>query len=143
MLWAKAFHIIAVVSWFAMLFYLPRLFVYHAMTETTDTQGRERFKVMEYKLYKYIGTPAMIATLILGFGTAAFSWEYYSSSTWFWLKIVLVILLVIYHHLCGYHVKLFRDDDNVKNHVYFRWFNEFPTILLIAVTLLVVLKRPL
>ena len=141
MLWIKAFHIIAVVCWFAMLFYLPRLFVYHAMAE--DQISKDRFKIMERKLYRGIGTPAMLASLILGGWLAGLSWSYYSDSTWFWIKICLVIVLVGYHHMCGKYMKLFQQDSNIKNHIFFRWFNEFPVIILIAVVLLVVLKQPI
>ena len=140
MLWVKAFHIVSVVSWFAMLFYLPRLFVYHAMAE--DTIGKERFKVMERKLYRAIGTPAMIATLVTGAWTASYAWDYYFNSVWFWIKVSLVILLVGYHHVCGAIIKRFANDQDAKTHIYYRWFNEFPTIILVAVVLLVVLKQP-
>ena len=141
MLWVKAFHIIAVICWFAALFYLPRLFVYHAMSE--DQISRDRFKIMERKLYRAIGTPSMIATVILGFWTAAYAWEYYASSTWFWIKVGLVVILIGYHHMCGKYLKIFQNDENIKGHVFFRWFNELPVLILIAVVLLVVLKQPL
>lgn len=140
MLWVKAFHIIAMVCWFAMLFYLPRLFVYHAMAE--DQISRDRFKIMERKLYRGIGTPSMIATVVLGFWVASFNWAYYSHATWFWIKVALVAILIGYHHVCGRYVKLFKEDRNVKNHIFFRWFNEFPVIILIAAILLVVLRQP-
>ncbi len=140
MLWVKAFHIIAVVCWFAMLFYLPRLFVYHAMSE--DQISKDRFKTMERKLYWGIGTPSMVLTIILGFWTAVYAWDYYASSTWFWIKVFLVFVLVGYHHMCGKYLKVFQRDGNIKSHVFFRWFNEFPVLILIAVVLLVVLKQP-
>lgn len=136
----KSFHIVALVSWFAMLFYLPRLFVYHSMTE--DTAGRERFKVMERKLYRAIGTPAMIATILFGAWTAYFFWSYYSISTWFWIKVALVIGLVGYHHMCGAYVKKFAQDLPVPSHKFFRVFNEIPVLFLIAIVLLVVIKKP-
>lgn len=140
MLWIKSFHIIAVVCWFAVLFYLPRLFVYHAMTE--DEAGKERFKVMERKLFRGIGSPSMVATLVFGGWTASYNWAYYSSSLWFWLKLLLVAVLVAYHHVCGAYIKKFARDEAPKNHVFFRWFNEFPVLLLVAIVLLVVLKQP-
>ncbi len=141
-LWIKAFHIIAVVSWFAALFYLPRLFVYHAMVEKADIVSNERFKVMERKLFRGICTPAMIATIVFGAWVSSLNWAYYSSASWYWLKIGLVVILVIYNQTCWHHVKKFRDDKNTQTHKYFRYFNEVPTLLLIAVVLLVVLKLP-
>ena len=138
MLWVKAFHIISVICWFAVLFYLPRLFVYHAMSE--DTISNERFKVMERKLIRGIGTPAMIATYIFGFWVTSYNLSYYNESTWFWLKIALVLILTIYYHVCIYFWKQFRDDNNTRSHIFYRWFNEFPVILLIVIVCLVVVK---
>ncbi len=140
MLWVKAFHIVAVICWFAMLFYLPRLFVYHAMAE--DKTGRERFKTMERKLYNGIGTPSMVATIVLGFWTASYSWDYYLNSLWFHIKAFLVVLLVLYHFTCGYYLKRFAQDMPTPNHIFFRIFNELPVFLLIAIVLLVVVKQP-
>lgn len=140
MLWVKAFHIISVICWFAVLFYLPRLFVYHAMTE--DSVGRERFKIMERKLYRGIGNPSMIATLVFGVWLVTYNWSYYAASTWFWLKVALVIVLMGYHHMCGAFMKQFQRDAVQKSHVFFRWFNEFPVIILIVVVILVVVKQP-
>ena len=137
---AKALHIIAVICWFAVLFYLPRLFVYHAMSD--DPISRERFKTMERKLYRGIGVPSMLATLIFGGWLLSFNWAYYSASTWFWLKIGLVVGLVGYHHMCAAFVKKFARDDNVPSHKFFRFFNEVPVLILIAVVFLVVLKQP-
>jgi putative membrane protein len=138
---AKSLHLIFLISWFAMLFYLPRLFVYHAMTE--DDGGRERFKVMERKLYRVIGTPAMVATLVFGLWTAYFGWSYYSISLWFWMKITLVVGLIGYHHMCGAYVKKFAADKPVPSHRFFRVFNEVPVLVLIVIVFLVVLKKPL
>lgn len=140
MLWIKAFHIIAVVCWFAMLFYLPRLFVYHAISD--DNVSKERFKIMERKLYKGIGTPSMIASIVLGGCLASLSWSYYSGTTWFWIKVFLVLILVMYHFYCGVIVKKFQQGTVTQNHVFFRWFNEFPVLILIAVVILVVVKQP-
>lgn len=123
-----------------MLFYLPRLFVYHAMTE--DKTSLERFKVMERKLYRGIGTPSMVATLFFGFWLSAFSWHYYISSPWFLIKVFFVTALVAYHFMCGFHIKQFRDNKNNKSHIYFRVFNELPVIALIAIVILVVVKQP-
>lgn len=141
MLWVKAFHIIAVVTWFAALFYLPRLFVYHAMSE--DSISRERFKIMERKLYRGIATPSMVAVIALGVWTASYNWNYYFEATWFWLKMALVTILLVYHFMCGFYVRCFGKDRVQHGHVFFRWFNEFPVLLLVAIVLLVVLKAPL
>lgn len=138
MLWVKAFHIIAVVCWFAALFYLPRLFVYHSMS--SDTLSRERFEVMERKLYRGIGSPSMLVTLILGGWLASMNWTYYNQSTWFWLKVTLVAALVAYHHACGWFIKQLKRPEPAYSHVFFRWFNEAPVLGLIAIVLLVELQ---
>lgn len=138
MLWVKTFHIIAVICWFAALFYLPRLFVYHAMSE--DNISIERFKVMERKLYRGIATPSMIATLVLGIWLASYQWEYYRGATWFWVKVALVVILVGYHHVCARHMRLLRDDIDPRGHIFFRWFNEFPVFLLIGIVIMVIVR---
>ncbi len=138
MLWVKSFHIISVVCWFAVLFYLPRLFVYHSMSE--DEISKERFKVMERKLLRGIGTPSMIATFIFGIWLASYNWDYYQHSLWFWIKMSLVVVLSIYHHICIHIWRQFCADKNTRSHVFYRWFNEFPVILLIAIVCLVVVK---
>lgn len=138
MLWVKAFHIISVVTWFSALFYLPRLFVYHAMSE--DNISRERFKIMERKLYRGIATPSMIATLIFGAWLSHNGWQYYSQSGWYWLKLFLVFILIGYHHMCLKFMNELRNDDGKRSHVFFRWFNEFPVALLVGIVILVVVK---
>lgn len=138
MLWIKSLHIISVICWFAALFYLPRLFVYHASCQ--DDISNERFKVMERKLLRGIGTPSMIATFIFGLWLVGYSWDYYQSSLWFWLKIALVAVLTVYHHLCIYFWRQFNADNNTRSHVFYRWFNEFPVLLLIGIVCLVVVR---
>jgi putative membrane protein len=137
MLWVKSFHIFFVICWFAGLFYLPRLFVWHAMTE--DSAGNERFKIMERKLYRGIMTPCMVLTLVFGAWMLYF-YPGFIRTGWMQAKIVLVALVVIYHHMCLYHMKQFRDDRNTHSHVYFRWFNEAPTVVLLLIIILVVVK---
>jgi protoporphyrinogen IX oxidase len=135
MLWLKALHIIFVVAWFAGLFYLPRLFVYHAQSE--DAVSRERFKVMERKLYRGIMTPAMVVTLILG----TWIWLGYGfRGGWLVAKLVLVALLVAYHLWLGRLAAAFARDANRRSHVFYRWINELPLVLLVAIVLLVVVK---
>ena len=136
-LWIKALQLISVVTWFAALFYLPRLFVYHAMAD--DEISRERFKVMERKLYRGIMTPSMIAVLVFG------GWLLYLNPGlmkmgWMHAKLALVFLLVGYHHVCLAYMKKFARDENSKSHVFYRWFNEAPVLILIAVICLAVVK---
>ncbi|MNM56550.1 hypothetical protein D3C81_677230 [compost metagenome] len=136
-LWLKAVHIIAVVCWFAGLFYLPRLFVYHAMSE--DQASRERFCVMERKLYRGIMLPSMLATLILGIWMLILNPAWLSQG-WMHAKLTLVVLLVGYHHACGAMLKRFARGENARGHVFYRWFNEVPVLFLIAIVILVVIK---
>jgi len=138
MLWVKAFHIVAVICWFAVLFYLPRLFVYHAMSE--DKISKERFKVMERKLIRGIGTPSMIATILLGIWLVSYQWSYYSGATWFWLKVACIAILVTYYFACIRIWKQFCADLNTRSHTFYRWFNEFPVLLLIIIVCLVVVR---
>lgn len=136
-LWLKAFHLVAVVSWFAALFYLPRLFVYHSMAE--DQISIERFKVMERKLYRGIANPAMMTSIALGLGMV-FVAPAIAQGGWFHAKMVLVALLLGYHFTCKYHLKRFAEDANTKSHIYFRWFNEAPVVVLILIAILVIVK---
>jgi len=134
-IWIKALHLIAVICWFAALLYLPRLFVYH--TQTDDEAGKERFKIMERKLYRGIMTPSMAFTLVFGFYLA---WQLGFSGGWLQLKIVLVGLLVVYHLYCGKLLKAFARDENKHGHVFYRWFNEFPAVLLVIIVILAIVK---
>lgn len=136
--WVLAFHLIAVICWFAALFYLPRLFVYHAMAE--DQISIERFKVMERKLYRGIANPSMIATVVLGLWLFSMAPQAYLSQGWFHLKALLVVLLIGYHYLCLGHLKKLADDRSDKTHVYFRFFNEVPVLFLVAIVILVIVK---
>lgn len=138
MLWFKAFHIISVICWFAAIFYLPRLFVHHALTE--DTATKERFKIMERKLYRGIMTPSAVLTILFGAIVISYNPQYYMSAGWMHAKLFCVALLLIYHFLCWQHLKNFRDDKNSKSHTYFRIFNELPVVLLIIIVILVVVK---
>ena len=138
MVWLKALHVIAVVCWFAGLFYLPRLFVYHA--ETEDVPGRERFKVMERKLYRGIMWPSMALTVVFGVAMLVQSWDFYRTQGWLHAKLALVALLVAYHFACGHFIKAFRDDRNTRSHVFYRVFNELPVLVLIAIVILVVVR---
>jgi putative membrane protein len=135
MLWVKAFHIVSMVTWFAGLFYLPRLFVYHAMA--SDRTSTDQFKIMERKLYYGIMTPGAVLTLVTGLTL----WLYYGiGGSWLYAKLVLVACLVAYHLWCGALLRALGDDRNTRTHVWFRWFNEVPVLFLIAVVILVVVK---
>jgi len=139
-LWLKAFHIIAIVCWFAALFYLPRLFVYHAAAE--DEIGQERFKVMERKLYKGIANPSMMLSVILGIAMVFTDTgkALVMSGGWFHVKMLLLAVLIVYHILCQKHMLALAEGRNNKTHVYFRFFNEFPVLILISMVVLVVVK---
>lgn len=135
MLWVKALHIVFVIAWFAGLFYLPRLFVYHAQAE--DTVSRERFKVMERKLYRGIMTPAMVLTIASG----AWMWLGFGvGGSWLHAKLVLVALLIAYHEWLGALMRAFARDANRHSHVFYRWVNEAPLLLLVPIVVLVVVK---
>ena len=135
MLWIKALHISFMVTWFGGLFYLPRLFVYHAMS--SDAISIERFKIMERKLYFGIMTPGAVLTIVFGL----WLWLGYGiSGGWMHAKLFLVLILVIYHVYCGKLLNDFKYDRNRFGHVFYRWFNEFPVLILFAVIILVVVK---
>lgn len=138
MLWIKAFHIIAVITWFAALFYLPRLFVYHAMSD--DAVSNERFKVMERKLYNGIMTPSAVVAIVLGLWLITLNPAFYMQAGWMHAKLTLVLLLIGYHVHCWIYLRQFREDRNKHSHVFYRWFNEAPVLLLIAIVILVVVR---
>ncbi|MAY35136.1 MAG: TIGR00701 family protein [Spongiibacteraceae bacterium] len=139
MLWIKAFHIIAMVCWFAGIFYLPRLFVYHAMAD--DAATRNHLKTMERKLYRFI-TPFAALTVVFGLILLAQNWRFYLGESWMQIKLALVVGLIIYHGYCGVLVKRFEQDENIRSHVFYRWFNEAPVLVLFGAVILVVV-RPL
>jgi len=135
MLWIKALHISFMVTWFAALFYLPRLFVYHAMSG--DAVSIERFKIMERKLFFGIMTPGALLTVVFG----TWLWLGYGfSGGWLHAKLGLVAVLLAYHVYCGKLLIDFKHDRNRHSHVFYRWLNEFPVVLLFAVVILVVVK---
>ena len=135
MLWIKSFHIVAMVTWFAGLFYLPRLYVYHS--QATDGTSIERFKIMERKLFYGIMTPGAILTLLFG----AWLWVGYGiSGNWLYVKLLLVGLVVVHHFWCFRVLKDFENDRNTRSHVYYRWMNEVPVVYLVAIVVLAVVK---
>lgn len=132
----KALHLIAIICWFAGLFYLPRLFVYHAMAEQ---KGNQMLQTMERKLYKYIMHPSMVLTWVFGLWMLYLIPEW-GQSGWLHAKLTLVFILTGYHHICGKYVKVFAQNQNQKTHKFYRYFNEVPTVLLILIVFLAVLK---
>lgn len=134
MAWVKAFHIIFITSWFAGLFYLPRLFVNHAMV--SDTATIERLTLMERKLYRFM---LPLAVLAIGFGL--WLWLGYGiSGGWLHAKLLLVAALIAYHLYCGKLMRDFSAGKNTKSHIWFRWFNEIPVLVLFAIVILVEVK---
>lgn len=141
MLWIKAFHVIFMVAWFAGLFYLPRLFVYHAKTNNELLSAQ--FKLMEHRLYYYITTPAGILTIIFGYWLISFNYTAYTHMMWLHVKLILVGTLVIFHLLCGKYLLDFKRDKNKHSEKFYRLFNEYPTIILIVTIILAVVKPAL
>ncbi len=138
MLWVKAFHIIFMTAWFAGLFYLPRLFVHHAMTE--DAATIERFKIMERKLFFFV-LPWAILTIAMGVWLLIdYAWQAYSHVGWLHAKLMLVVFLVAYYAYCGKLMLDFKHDRNRRSHVFYRWFNEVSVLLLAAIVILVTVK---
>ncbi|NIC39059.1 protoporphyrinogen oxidase HemJ [Halomonas desiderata] len=138
--WIKALHIVAVVTWFAALFYLPRLYVYHAMArDKGEQQAMNYFLVMERKLYRGIMTPSMIAVIVFGLWLL-YLMPHWLGMGWMHVKLTLVLLLVAYHHVCLIYLKQFAAGRCRRSHVFFRWFNELPVVVLLAIVILAVLK---
>ncbi|MDX8410530.1 MAG: CopD family protein [Mariprofundaceae bacterium] len=137
MLWIKAFHIVMMVSWFAGLFYLPRLFVNHA--GFADGPVHERLTMMEGKLFRFV-TPMMWLTVISGSWLAWLLWDVLGSEPWFWIKVAIIIALMAYHVYCGKLVRMFAAGRNTRSHVFYRFFNEAPVLGLMAAVILVVVR---
>lgn len=138
MTWVKALHLIFMIAWFAGLFYLPRLFVNHAMAE--EVEVKKRLALMENKLYRFI-TPWMVLTLVFGAWLLIdYAWEAYAQMLWLKIKLILVTILVVYHLYCGKIIIQLASKANLRSHIWFRWFNEVPVLILIAVVILAVVK---
>ena len=136
--WLLSLHLIFMVTWFSALFYLPRLFVYHAMS--SDSISVERFKVMEGKLYYGIMWPGGILTTLFGLGLLFTNLPFYSQALWMQLKLAVVVLVWAYHFYCGYLLKRFKEDCNAYGHVFYRWLNEIPVLFLAAIVILVMIQ---
>ncbi|MEP5766162.1 MAG: protoporphyrinogen oxidase HemJ [Halieaceae bacterium] len=137
MLWLKAFHIIAVICWFAGIFYLPRLMVYYAASE--DEATRRQLAVMARKLYRFI-TPIAAIAIVLGFALITINPDYYLTALWLQIKLLAVFALVIYHYYCGRLVRALQEDTDTHSHVFFRVFNEVPVLFLCLIVILAILK---
>ena len=137
-LWIKAAHIIGLVCWFAGLFYLPRLFIYHRAAK--DAISRERFEVMEAKLYRIIMNPAMVATLVFGIWALVGTWSHYRAAGWLWAKIGLAVLLIGHHHYCLRIMRSLASGDLAHGTTFLRVFNEIPTLVLVLAVVLAVVK---
>jgi len=135
--WVKVFHIVMMVSWFAGLFYLPRLFVNHAACTHDDIA--EQLSAMEARLYRFV-TPMMWLTLLSGTALAWMQWDYIQGETWFYLKVATVGFLVWYHFHCGCLVKTFAEQKNQRSHVFYRWFNEAPVLALVVIVIMVIVR---
>ena len=138
MIWVKALHLIFMIAWFAGLFYLPRLFVNHSMAEAEDVKNQ--LAIMESRLYRFI-TPWMVLTLVFGTWLIFdYAWEAYAQMLWLKIKLILVALLVVYHFYCGKIIRQLASNTSHRSHVWFRWFNELPVIILFVVVILAVVK---
>ena len=138
-LWIRAFHVISVIAWMSGMLYLPRLFVYH--TETTrGSPDSERFKIMERKRYYGIRTPGAVLTVALGVWMLVDGWEAYEHAAWMHAKLLLAAILIAYHLYCAKLLAGFKHDRNRRSHIFYRWFNELPVVILIAVVILVVVR---
>ena len=140
MLWIKALHIVFVTSWFAGLFYLPRILVNLAMVDASSSAERDRLLLMARKLYRFMG-PLMILALGLGL----WLWLGYgigrgAGQGWMHAKLAVVVLTLAYHHQCGRLLRVFERGENVRGHVWFRWFNELPVLFMLTAVVLVVVK---
>ncbi|MFT4729101.1 MAG: putative membrane protein [Granulosicoccus sp.] len=139
MLWIKSLHVIFMVTWFAGLFYLPRVFVYHSMTDISNKEQNETFKVMERKLLA-ITTMGAVLTLVFGTLLLVIWLPGLLTLAWMKLKLILVLGLFVYHLYCAKLVRIFRADQNTRSHVWFRWFNELPVAFLAGIVILVIVR---
>ncbi len=138
--WTKALHVISMIAWMSGIFYLPRLFVYHSQKDNTELSS-DKFKIMEYKLYNYIMQPALYLMWFFGslclFTPGIIDFQ---TDIWFHIKIVLVVLITIFHFYLGRQVSLFQENMNRHSEKFFRYINEIPTLLMIAIVILVIVR---
>lgn len=139
MLWIKSLHVIFMVTWFAGLFYLPRVFVYHSMSDQNNQAQMDTFKVMERKLLAMTNLGALL-TIVFGSLLLTVWLPGLMTLAWMKLKLLLVLGLIIYHLYCARLVRVFRDDANTRSHVWYRWFNEVPVVFLAGIVILVIVR---
>ena len=138
MVWVKALHVIFMVAWFAGLFYLPRIYVNLAMSD--EEAVRARLLIMAHKLYRFI-TPWMLLTIVFGLWMLFdYAWAAWSGMGWLHTKLLLVLLLIVYHVYCGRLLRAFESGENRRSHVWYRWFNEAPVLILFSVVILTIVK---
>ena len=137
MLWVQALHVIFMVCWFAGLFYLPRIFVYYAQADDINTQ--RTLATMARKLFKFV-TPFMVLTVIFGLWRLSYQWDYYISASLMQFKLGGVALLIAYHVQCGIYMGRINQGEDDKSHVFYRFFNEAPVLVLFAIVGLVYLR---
>jgi len=138
--WILAFHVMSFTSWMAMLFYQPRLYVYHREHEKNGASFTDVITIQEEKLYHFIGTPALWATLLSGLLMIYLNPALFKSGIWLHIKLVMIILLIAYHFSLGYFKKKLKDGTCTKSGKFFRAYNEVPTILMIVIVIMVVIK---
>jgi putative membrane protein len=139
MLWVVALHVIFVVTLFAAVFYLPRLFVYHALC--TEPSQSEQYKIMERRLFRGILVPSAVLVGLSGFWLLyGFGWAQQPHIMWLHIKLILVLGLYIYMGVCWKYLHDFKHDKNKHSHVFYRWFNEIPSVLLIIIVILAIVK---
>lgn len=138
-LWIKALHVISVIAWMAGQFYLPRLFVYHCQVNK-ETDENERFKIMEYKLLRYIINPAMIAAFLFGILLALTPGIIDWHAKWWVVKLVALLILTGYHGFCSRWRRQFAANNNHHSEKFYRWMNEIPTILMIIIVIMVIVQ---
>ena len=138
--WILAFHVMSVISWMAMLFYLPRLFIYHVEHSDRGAVFTDVIKIQEQKLWKYIGQPAFIASLISGLLMLFLNSSLFESGYWIFVKLFAVTLLIAYHFSLNYFRKILFEDRCSKSGKFFRFYNELPTLLMIIIVIMVVVK---
>ena len=137
MRWILAFHLFFSIGWFAGIFYLPRLFVHHCLSE--DAATRRRLSIMQRNLYRFMSLLACFA-VALGLAMTALGWERYATFGWFWAKLALVAALIAYHLVCGHYVAVLGAGESRRGHAFFRWFNELPAVLLLGIVALAVVR---
>jgi putative membrane protein len=138
--WILAFHVMSVISWMAMVFYMPRLFIYHTEYKKNGSAFTDVITIQEEKLWRIIGNPAFLASLLSGSLMIFLNPALFDSGSWLYIKLFLLLFLIIYHFSLNYIRKLLADDNCTKSGKFFRFYNEIPTLLMIGIVIMVVIK---